>query len=64
MSEQIFEVGQTVRLKSGGPLMTIEGINAQNPNFVTCIWFDNEKIMRQQFLMSLIKHDDDGYVVI
>lgn len=35
-----FKVGDTVRLKSGGPLMTVSGIGTRggNPN-VDCVWF-------------------------
>lgn len=36
------EVGMTVRLHSGGPILTV---NAQpdEAGYVTCVWFDNDK---------------------
>ena len=32
-------IGTRVRLKSGGPLMTINEI--ENDGFVVCVWFDS-----------------------
>jgi uncharacterized protein YodC (DUF2158 family) len=32
-----FEEGDRVRLKSGGPTMTIEGVNDED---LSCVWFD------------------------
>jgi uncharacterized protein YodC (DUF2158 family) len=43
-----FEIGDTVRLKSGGPLMTIHNIGdftpsgGPNPGLL-CVWFDGQK---------------------
>lgn len=37
-----FKVGDTVRMKSGGPLMTITGVeNKEGRQMVWCSWFDN-----------------------
>lgn len=45
MSTQKFKKGDTVRLKSGGPLMTVESYNIENETEVLCVWFkDNERL--------------------
>lgn len=36
------EVGDTVRLKSGGPLMTVETTGYENGD-VRCIWFNENE---------------------
>ena len=42
-----FNEGDTVQLKSGGPIMTITSITADG---VVCIWFDdNDKSQRELF---------------
>jgi uncharacterized protein YodC (DUF2158 family) len=33
-----FSIGDVVRLKSGGPAMTVESIN-ENDKRVTCVWY-------------------------
>ena len=42
-----FKLGDTVRLKSGGPLMTIEGVGqygfGETENTVKCVWFESNK---------------------
>jgi uncharacterized protein YodC (DUF2158 family) len=46
-----FQIGDTVRLKSGGPLMTIDNIDAgDGPTvMVTCIWFEETERRESQF---------------
>ncbi|MDM5271602.1 DUF2158 domain-containing protein [Sulfurovum sp. zt1-1] len=39
-------IGDTVQLNSGGPLMTIEAVYESE---VTCIWFDNNSVVRHNF---------------
>lgn len=39
MSEVTFKIGDTVRLKSGGPPMTVK--IADYADAVVCVWFDN-----------------------
>jgi len=43
-----FKIGDTVQLKSGGSIMTIEEID---DDLATCIWFDNKKVERHTFLL-------------
>lgn len=41
-------VGMTVRLKSGGPLMTVSSVEAHD--LVICTWFDgNDKLVSSAF---------------
>lgn len=41
-----FQVGDVVRLKAGGPKMTVEAVEGQN---VDCVWFDGVKVFRDTF---------------
>ncbi|MES2655621.1 MAG: DUF2158 domain-containing protein [Bacteroidota bacterium] len=57
--EKEFEIGDTVRLLSGGPLMTINESN-KGKAFVDCIWFNVEgNKCESTFKMAIIMHDDD-----
>ena len=49
MSEN-FKVGDTVRMRSGGPRMTVTAVGGDNdvPK-VTCVWFDGMKQMEATF---------------
>ena len=41
----MFEIGDKVRIKSGGPVMTVENIGdytLYNPG-AKCVWFDDKK---------------------
>lgn len=36
-------VGRTVRLKSGGPVMTVEGVETEKTELqARCVWFDDQ----------------------
>jgi len=55
MEENVFKIGVTVVLKSGGPDMTIDKfiwdeINGQ-PSYkiITCIWFDGNNLNKADF---------------
>jgi uncharacterized protein YodC (DUF2158 family) len=53
----MFSVGDTVRLKSGGPTMTVEAVDHhEGVNMVHCVWFDDKKqLQRQTFLMDVVE---------
>lgn len=34
-----FKIGDVVRLKSGGPAMTVTGVPSNGSGVLTCIWF-------------------------
>lgn len=53
--EQAFSVGDTVMLKSGGPMMTVEKVRGDT---VTCVWFDGKKAHDRKFLMSMLEPED------
>jgi uncharacterized protein YodC (DUF2158 family) len=53
-----FEVGDTVRLNSGGPLLTISKI-LENEQ-VTCVWFnDMDDVCTHDFDAELLFSDDE-----
>ena len=62
------KIGDTVRLKSGGPLMTISGIGTdnnhhRNEDYWLCEWFDGKKPAMRSFNKEiLIESDDDIHI--
>lgn len=59
MSDSEFKAGDVVRLKSGGPLMTIEGIGEYGLGSTTkranCIWFEGTKRMDALFELITLR---------
>jgi uncharacterized protein YodC (DUF2158 family) len=51
---QIFNVGDVVELKSGGPKMTVATVN-DPPGKVWCQWFDGKKKDSGTFAMETLK---------
>ena len=51
MEKQEFVTGQLVELTSGGPVMTIMGVNAfsMNPENYVCQWFAGKSYRQQEF---------------
>ncbi|MFA5849925.1 MAG: DUF2158 domain-containing protein [Bacteroidales bacterium] len=49
-----FKVGDTVKLKSGGPIMTINEING---NEISCQWFDKKEVKGITLSKEVLKHD-------
>ena len=45
-------VGDVVRLKSGGPAMTVESVISGD--FVTCVWFSEERKFNTFFVASTL----------
>lgn len=64
MSNSIFKKGDVVRLKSGGPTMTIVDFSwnrtTDNPytDRVECTWFDDKSnLKKDSFETILLEHD-------
>ena len=53
----MFNVGDTVRLKSGGPAMTVESVEQfEGVDMAHCVWFgDKGEVQRQTFPMALLE---------
>jgi len=52
-------VGDTVSLKSGGPLMTIDDIGAYNGvQKAKCQWFEKQKLETGLFPLTSLNKDD------
>jgi len=52
------KVGDIVKLKSGGPDMTVDGlpeIQGPGPDPVDCLWFDNAHLLRGRFSLKALK---------
>ena len=48
-----FKVGDKVQLKTGGPPMTVEGIESES---VKCVWFDSKNVLkRSTFVEETLK---------
>ena len=52
MSEK-FQVGDVVRLKSGGQTMTIEEIG--DDDNISCVWFQGTEVKRAPFVSATLK---------
>lgn len=44
-----FKIGDSVRLKTGGPAMTIQGLHGVGHCWATCVWFDESKLHKEEF---------------
>jgi uncharacterized protein YodC (DUF2158 family) len=55
-----FKQGDVVRLKSGGPDMTIEEIDAQGN--ASCIWFQGSLVKKQDFAAVLLLKPNLGAI--
>jgi uncharacterized protein YodC (DUF2158 family) len=51
-------VGEIVKLKSGGPKMTVESSfnDAHGKRCVRCVWFDKDKLMRDAFQIDAVEN--------
>lgn len=57
-----FKAGDTVRLKSGGPLMTIHSV--QTDGDAWCEWFDEKGAAQSKgFLITSLVADNGGPVI-
>jgi uncharacterized protein YodC (DUF2158 family) len=58
-----FKPGETVRLKSGGPLMTVQLIASDGD--VWCEWFDSKQAHQSKgFTPTSLVADDGGPVMV
>lgn len=49
------KIGDVVRLKSGGPLMTIEEAERlENYCTITCVWFKKHKVCSAEFTEEML----------
>lgn len=55
-TESSFPVGTTVRLKSGGPLMTVDGFENGT---AFCVWFQGDEISRARFSIPALSVQSD-----
>ena len=61
MSANQFKVGDTVRLKSGGPLMTVSSLatDLDGSPLINTVWFDkNHTECSGQYGEALVEEDD------
>lgn len=61
-----FNKGDTVRLKSGGPLMTVEEVGVFGivpKEGVKCVWFDKNLRKEEVFDPAVIKPSDNSLQV-
>lgn len=61
MAQHKYKIGDTVRLKSGGPLMTVNSLtnDMDGRPIVLTTWFDkNEKECTGQYLEDMLDADD------
>jgi len=55
--EKEFQPGDIVRLKSGGPTMTITKV-ASDKKMVECFWFRSRQLERSAFVAESLEHKD------
>jgi uncharacterized protein YodC (DUF2158 family) len=57
-TENEFNVGDVVMLKTGGPRMTVEGIgSALDEKAVNCVWFNGSKRVRESFDAAVLEKE-------
>lgn len=60
---KMFNVGDTVQLKSGGPVMTVVSVNENN--MCRCSWFKDEEVKESAFPAdALEKYDDSVFAAV
>lgn len=51
----MFQVGDVVQLKSGGPMMTVYAVGTKEPVSVICKWFDGGELKEERFSSAVLK---------
>ena len=59
MANAEFKAGDTVRLKSGGPLMTVKSVDGA---YVITVWFEGTKHKEGRFPPATLEPDDGAPV--
>lgn len=59
-----FQPGDTVQLKSGGPVMTVESIEPDGVEDVLCLWFDGMQKKQDRFASASLAKADPNKPVI
>jgi uncharacterized protein YodC (DUF2158 family) len=57
-----FKPGDLVHLKSGGPLMTVNGIEGETIQEIECLWFSGDDLQRgvfSQAALTEIEEEED-----
>ena len=49
-----FKTGDVVKLKSGGPPMTVSGLPAGNSSVLPCSWFDGADVKHSTFMPAAL----------
>jgi uncharacterized protein YodC (DUF2158 family) len=55
-----FNIGDTVVLKSGGPILTIIEVGGAPTDWVTCSWYEGKKFNTQPFPPAALRLADDS----
>lgn len=59
MANENFKVGDTVSLKSGGPVMTVESIGQYNGKTkANCMWFNGAETKSDVFPMETLSKEE------
>ena len=53
-----FKIGDTVMLKSGGPLMTVHSAKGSQIQQINCVWFDDVTVKSGMFNPEALKRGD------
>lgn len=52
MTDETYEIGDVVQLKSGGEAMTIEELDEE---YASCVWFEGKHVQRATFVTKTLK---------
>ena len=66
METTLFKIGDTVRLKSGGPLMTVTEVRSDSPSsgkpMVWVKWFSDSEAKQDHFPPDALEADRGGFI--